>query len=65
MGRSESYRRSRSPIFDLQFTQDVLNMLANCAGRGSQDNGNLIIGLALRNPSQNLCLALGQPQQKQ
>ena len=49
-------------IFDAQFAQDALDVLADRPGGCAQDDADLIVRLTLGDPNQNLRFTRGEPQ---
>ena len=63
LGQCRKGDNSRSgTIFDLEFAQDVFDVLADRPGACAEDHADLIVRFTLCDPSQNLCLARGETQ---
>jgi len=50
------------PVFDVEFTQDVFDVLADRPGACAEDHADLMIRFTLCDPSQNLRFARGETQ---
>ena len=50
-------------VFDVEFAQDVFDVLADRPGACAEDNADLIIRFTLRDQTQNLRFARGETQQ--
>jgi len=49
-------------VFDVEFAQDVFDVLADCPGACTEDHADLVIRFTLCDPSQNLRFARGETQ---
>jgi hypothetical protein len=52
----------RGPVFDVEFAQDVFDVLADRPGASAEDHADLMIRFTLCDPSQNLRFARGETQ---
>jgi len=50
------------PVFDVEFAQDVFDVLADRPGACAEDHADLMIRFTLCDPSQNLRFARGETQ---
>ena len=52
----------RGPVFDVEFAQNVFDVLADRPGACAEDHADLMIRFTLCDPSQNLRFARGETQ---
>jgi len=56
----ESYYCSGRTVFHVELAKDMFDVFADGAGLCAQNNANIVIALALRNPEENLGFARRQ-----
>ena len=55
--RFERYHRSRRAIFDAELAKNMLDMFADRAGLCAENNSDIVVTFAPRNPEENLGFA--------